>query len=109
MFLAEVDAIKSQMRARLTLQVCDSKLATEGPWLFEAWENLRLPKQFQGGGSTDFTPIFNWIEQQSNAPDMLIYFTDAQGKFPQHEPHYPVLWLIEGKAKIPWGQRIQLN
>lgn len=40
---------------------------------------------------------------------MLLYFTDAEGQFPALEPHYPVIWLIKGKAPVPWGQRIQLN
>jgi predicted metal-dependent peptidase len=39
----------------------------------------------------------------------LLYFTDAEGDFPLSEPHYPVLWLVKGKAPVPWGQRIQLN
>ncbi|MCK5091828.1 MAG: hypothetical protein KAR30_04790, partial [Gammaproteobacteria bacterium] len=39
----------------------------------------------------------------------LIYFTDAEGLFPEQEPEYPVIWLIKGKAAAPWGQRIQLN
>jgi len=40
---------------------------------------------------------------------VLIYFTDAMGKFPQFEPNYPVMWLVKGKEPIPWGSRIQLN
>ncbi len=40
---------------------------------------------------------------------MLIYFTDAEGVFPQNEPHFPVVWLVKGKAKVPFGERIQLN
>ena len=35
--------------------------------------------------------------------------TDAEGRFPQHEPNYPVIWLVKGKEKVPWGQRVQLN
>ena len=34
---------------------------------------------------------------------------DARGEFPKAEPSYPVLWLVKGKEKVPWGQRIQLN
>jgi predicted metal-dependent peptidase len=42
-------------------------------------------------------------------PELLVYFTDAEGKFPDYQPSYPVIWLVKGKAKVPWGQRIQLN
>jgi predicted metal-dependent peptidase len=108
-FVAEIDAIKGQLRARLTLHACDTALAEGGPWVFEPWEEFRLPRQFRGGGGTDFRPVFEWVEQQGRAPDLLLYFTDAEGDFPLSEPHYPVLWLVKGKAPVPWGQRIQLN
>lgn len=68
-----------------------------------------MPREFAGGGGTDFKPIFAWLEQQGKSPDMLLYFTDAEGPFPEFEPHFPVIWLVKGKAPVPWGQRIQLN
>jgi predicted metal-dependent peptidase len=108
-FMSEIDAIKGQLRARILLQACDTTLAGEGPWLFEPWDEFRLPTTIQGGGGTDFRPIFEWISSQGREPDLLLYFTDAQGEFPQAEPTYPVLWLVKGKAPVPWGQRIQLN
>ena len=54
-------------------------------------------------------PAFEWLERQDRAPDLLLYFTDAEGEFPQAAPYFPVIWLVKGKAKVPWGQRIQLN
>jgi predicted metal-dependent peptidase len=108
-FVAEIDALKGQLRARVTLHACDTALAEGGPWVFEPWEEFKLPREFQGGGGTDFRPVFAWVEQQGRAPDLLLYFTDAEGDFPPSEPHYPVIWLVKGKAPVPWGQRIQLN
>lgn len=108
-FLAEVDALKSQLRARIHLVACDSALSSDGPWLFEPWDTLAAPRQFAGGGGTSFVPVFEWVEQQGRRPDLLLYFTDAEGDFPAAEPDYPVLWLVKGKAQVPWGQRIQLN
>lgn len=108
-FLAEINALKGQLRARVTLHACDTALAEGGPWIFEPWEELKLPQEFQGGGGTDFRPIFKWVEQQGRSPDLLLYFTDAEGDFPQSEPSYPVIWLVKGKAPVPWGQRVQLN
>lgn len=107
-FLAEVNAIKGQMQARITLHTCDTQLAADGPWQIEAWEELKLPRTFQGGG-TSFLPPFIWAERQDRQPDLLVYFTDAQGEFPAHEPAYPVLWLVKGRSPVPWGQRVQLN
>ena len=108
-FLAEVNAIKGQMQARITLHTCDTELAADGPWQVEAWEELKLPRAFQGGGGTSFLPPFTWAERQDRQPDLLVYFTDAQGEFPAHEPAYPVLWLVKGRSQVPWGQRVQLN
>lgn len=108
-FLSEANAIKGQVGARITLHACDERLAEDGPWLFEPWEEVAPPAQFQGGGGTRFTPVFEWAARQDHRPDLLVYFTDARGEFPNQEPPYPVLWLIKGKAKVPWGQRIQLN
>lgn len=108
-FLAEVDAIKGQMRARVTLLACDSALAEGAPWVYEPWEELALPGEIKGGGGTSFAPPFAWAERQDRQPDLLLYFTDADGEFPAREPHFPVLWLVKGRAAVPWGQRVQLN
>jgi predicted metal-dependent peptidase len=108
-FLSEIDALKGQVRARITLLACDTEIAQEGPWIFEAWEELRYPKQLKGGGGTNFVPAFSWVNSQDMAPDLVVYFTDAQGTFPNQEPVYPVVWLVKGNAEVPWGQRIQLN
>ena len=108
-FLSEVDQIKAQVRARITLHACDTEVTDDGPWEFEPWDELKLPIKFKGGGGTRFTPVFDWLEKQEMCPDLLVYFTDAEGEFPQQMPMYPVIWLVKGKAPVPWGQRIQLN
>lgn len=108
-FVSEVNAIKGQMRARITVLACDAELSEESPWEFAPWEDIELPESFDGGGGTDFRPVFNWTDESDQQPDLLIYFTDAEGEFPPHEPHYPVIWLVKGKLPTPWGTRIQLN
>jgi len=108
-FLSEVDAIKGQIRARVTLLPCDAELAEGSPWVYEPWEALDPPNQLEGGGGTDFRPVFAWQDNVDVAPDLLVYFTDADGTFPATAPVYPVLWLVKGKRKVPWGERIQLN
>lgn len=108
-FLSEVAALKGQMRARVTLLACDSELADDAPWVFEPWEDFDCPTRIKGGGGTDFRPVFDWVAQQACQPELLVYFTDTKGKFPQREPNYPVIWLVKGKEGVPWGQRIQLN
>jgi predicted metal-dependent peptidase len=108
-FLAEVDALKAQVRAEVTLHACDDKLAEAGPWRYAMWEPLELPDGISGGGGTDFRPVFGWLEDGRLNPDLLVYFTDAEGRFPEVEPTFPVVWLVKGKAPVPFGVRIQLN
>lgn len=108
-FVAEIDALKGQVRARVTLVACDASLVPGAPWRFEAWEPLALPPGLGGGGGTRFTPVFDWIAGEQARPDALLYFTDALGEFPSQAPGYPVLWLVKGNAPVPWGERVQLN
>lgn len=108
-FLAEVNALKGSVNARVTLVACDEQLAADGPWEFEPWQPFELPENFDGGGGTDFRPVFDWLEQEQRRADLLVYFTDAEGHFPTQPPPLPVVWLVKGRAKVPWGERIQLN
>jgi predicted metal-dependent peptidase len=108
-FLSEVNALKGQLRARITLLPCDARLMPGAPFVFEPWEEVRFEGSVTGGGGTSFRPVFEWIGKQDRIPEVLVYFTDALGEFPAREPDYPVLWLVKGRGPVPWGQRIQLN
>ncbi len=108
-FVSEVDALKAQARARVTLVACDDKLDPDGPWEFPPWRPLTLPPLLAGGGGTSFKPVFDWVVRENRRPDLLLYFTDADGEFPQAPPAFPVVWLVHGNRKPPWGECIQLN
>ena len=108
-FVSELDALKSQVRARVTLVACDNKLAENGPWEYEPWDAMEVPHDLEGGGGTDFRPVFDWVETENLNPNLLVYFTDAEGDFPKLAPNYPVVWLVKGKGDVPWGERVQLN
>ena len=108
-FLSEINAIKGQIRARITFLPCDASLAEDAPWVFEPWEAFDMPDRVHGGGGTDFRPVFEWLDGNGVTPDLLVYFTDAQGPFPESPPGFPVVWLVKGREQVPWGERIQLN
>ena len=108
-FFSEINAIKGQIRARITLLCCDAAIGVDFPLYFEAWDDFRFEPRVTGGGGTDFRPVFRWIDRQDIRPDTLVYFTDACGDFPDHEPGFPTLWLVKGKQNVPFGARIQLN
>lgn len=108
-FVTELDALKGQVRARVTLLACDNHVADESPWEFEPWDTMALPDELSGHGGTDFRPVFDWVEHENRCPNILVYFTDAEGDFPAVPPNYPVIWLVKGKGAVPWGERVQLN
>lgn len=63
-----------------------------------------------GGGGTDFRPGVKWAE--SVRPDLLVYFTDGWGSFPDAEPGFPVIWVLVGRGAInesdvPWGHVVR--
>ncbi|MCB1638190.1 MAG: hypothetical protein KDI15_05025, partial [Thiothrix sp.] len=107
--LSEINAIKGQVHAGITLIACDAAIVDGFPRRFEPWEEITLPSRIAGGGHTDFRPVFDWIDTQDQAPDLLLFFTDALGDFPAQAPHYPVLWLIKGRGQPPFGVRVALN
>jgi predicted metal-dependent peptidase len=69
------------------------------------WEG----KALKGRGGTSFIPVFEYIEEEQISPDLLIYFTDGYGSFPEHEPNYPVIWMITSEVEPPTGIRIQFD
>jgi predicted metal-dependent peptidase len=108
-FAAELNALKGELRGRVTLLACDEALDERGPWQFEPWDALRMPPGLRGGGGTRFVPVFEWIERERLRTDVLVYFTDGEGEFPASAPDYPVVWVVKGRAPVPWGDRIQLD
>ena len=108
-FIGEVNSLKSIVGVDVTLHVCDMKLSKDGPWHYPAWQAMEIPQHLPGGGGTDLRPIFDWLYRNNTRPDLLIYFTDAEGPFPRHPPDFPVIWVIKGARQTPWGRRIALN
>lgn len=105
--MAEINAIKDQVRARLLLFACDAALIDGYPRVIEPWEPLPGEPRVAGGGNTDFRPVFDYLDCSDVRPDVLVWFTDARGRMPAMEPAYPVLWLVKGAAPVPWGLRVQ--
>jgi predicted metal-dependent peptidase len=62
---------------------------------------------YVGGGGTSFKPPFKWVEDNDVQPDVLVYFTDLDGDFPDRAPDYPVIWLATKDRPVPWGEVIR--
>ncbi len=65
----------------------------------------------KGGGGTDYKPGFEYIEQDTDMPSCVIYFTDGWcDSFPER-PDHPTLWVSTDKAhfKPPFGEVIYME
>ena len=88
---------------------CDD--GRQGVWV-EKFEKDDVPIKLtpMGGGGTDFRPPFEYLENEDIEPKLLIYLTDGYGTFPEEEPPFPVLWIIDNDhVNPPWGDVIRVN
>ena len=74
--------------------------------------------EIKGGGSTDFRPVFRYIEQLRGKGVLrelggLIYFTDGNGTYPAEKPDYPCAFVYLDdyrEADVPvWAIRQRLS
>jgi len=104
-FLTELEEILQSFRHyEIELIECDHKIQTTTRLTPLEPINYSL----KGGGATDFTPVFEYIENLNEDFKFLIYFSDAQGVFPKIEPIINTLWILTKEAEVPFGEKIIL-
>ena len=103
-FQGVLDLCRPEM---MRLVDCDTQIHQERE--FMPGESL-LQFVPQGGGCTDFRPVFDAIAALPEPPACLIFLTDLEGWFPDTEPDYPVLWANFGnpQTKAPFGHTIHV-
>ncbi|HUN00226.1 MAG TPA: VWA-like domain-containing protein [Halothiobacillus sp.] len=87
-FLNEIDRLRSQISLQLRLITCDNRIHRD-----ERLFGITRWTAVQGGGGTDFRPVFERLQGDA-AVDGLIYCTDLAGQFPLQAPRFPVFWLV---------------
>jgi predicted metal-dependent peptidase len=107
-FSAEISAIAEDLPiSTVKILYCDTDV-TEGPEYTK--DDLPIHLQPQGGGGTDFRPVFTHIAGAHIEPACLIYITDGEGEAPEHAPPYDVLWaLTQDTPPAQWGERLNLR
>ena len=106
--LSEMNAVSLELKPLKTMVIytdCNvAKVEEYGPG--EEIDQLNT----RGGGGTEFTPVFEYLEYHGITPDHLVYFSDMevyQGAFPEHAPDYPVTWLSTSQDyPVPFGDLI---
>jgi predicted metal-dependent peptidase len=107
-FGAELQAILAMNPSLVHLIYADMAV-TEYEMLYT--QDLNLSFAPKGGGGTDFTAVFDFIEHQGIDPCCLLFFTDMECmRYPTFTPAYPVLWIKTGHAGTtpPFGEIIDM-
>lgn len=111
-FAGEVDKLlRSFGKFKLTVLECDTAVRNVTEITSEQPSYYWNTHQFSGGGGTDFTPVFEYIRRKRLRPEVLIFFTDGDGRCPKNRPEYPVLWLLtdDGEAPVEWGFTVKMK
>jgi predicted metal-dependent peptidase len=111
-FAAEIIAVNDGVRPRrLIVMDCDTRVTQVQ--IFERGDAVDLDLQpVRGGGGTSFVDPFKRLADEGIHPAFLVYLTDMDGRFPDEEPSYPVLWAsttpLNRARKAPFGDVVEV-
>lgn len=104
--MSEVNGIMEEIQPlRSHVIYCDSAVGRYDT--FERGQPLEVHPN--GGGGTDFCPVFDKIAEEGIQPKCLVFITDGYGTFPTEAPGYPVLWVMTEDVKPPFGEVIRVE
>lgn len=104
-FGAEIQTIADELQpSRITVMYCDADVQRTDT--FERGDIVTLAAE--GGGGTDFRPVFAAVDASGDIPAVLVYLTDLDGTFPEQAPDYPVVWCKAGgyRSSVPFGDLV---
>ncbi len=107
-FLAEIEGLMlSFPNYIIDLLVCDAALHEHRTFM----SGDSLEYTLKGGGGTDFRPVFETIERDIPGCELLLYFTDLDGRFPVEEPLYETVWVVPeiSAQKVPFGRSLPIG
>jgi predicted metal-dependent peptidase len=61
-----------------------------------------------GGGGTDVSCVFDWVEQEGVESEACIVLTDGYTPFPS-APKYPVFWGMTTHVLAPFGTNVRID
>lgn len=71
---------------------------------------MNAVRKLNGGGGTDFRAPFEELKKRKIAPEVFIYLTDGEGKFPEKRSiRYPTIWVMTKNYKAPFGMTVQMR
>jgi predicted metal-dependent peptidase len=62
-----------------------------------------------GGGGTSIEPVYEWISEQQEMPEVLICFTDGYVTFADPPPIPVIIWAMTTDVKAPYGETVSIK
>jgi predicted metal-dependent peptidase len=62
-----------------------------------------------GGGGTSIKPVYEWISEQQEVPEVLICFTDGYVDFATPPPIPVILWAMTTDVVAPYGETVPIK
>lgn len=109
--LIEILSITSNTKNKVTVIECDNKIRS----IYKLTNENDIRKRSKDNGSTEFTPVFEYIIQNNLRNVVLIYFTDGVGeKELMVKPiNKKTLWVVSGNEELslknPYGEIRRIN
>lgn len=101
--MGELEDIRRRFNAKVYVLDCDADVHSS------KWLNPHEPLPvLNGGGGTDFRPVFEHIQANRLKPDYVVFFTDGYGSFGD-DPGLPVLWVMTSDVVPPFGEVVRVN
>lgn len=106
MFLAEVDSIMNSFENyEIDLLVADAKVQEH--YILTPGDEISY--KLKGGGGTNFESTFQYIQDNIDEVNLMLYFTDGLGNFPKEEVGFDVVWVLtNNELSVPFGRTIFL-
>ena len=111
-YMAELSSIIDDCKpTRITVLWCDAAIHKVDE-IEEAGdlETIKHAGTGGGGGGTDCEPVFDWINESLEKPEVFIGFTDGCVSFPAVVPDIPVIiWAMTTDKDAPFGENVRIN
>lgn len=113
-YLREIGSILEDVRpTRVSVVWCDAAIhdVSEVTDMSDLYD-IQSKGLSGGGGGTSVEPVFDWIKEQHEQPELFIGMTDGYVDFPSDAPHYPTIWASiskPGSVAYPFGEVVDIE
>ena len=104
--LVEILSITSNTKNKVTIIECDNEIRN----IYELRNERDIRKRSKENGSTQFTPVFEYIIENNLRNVVLVYFTDGIGEKELNvKPiNKKIIWIVSGNEQLslkePYGE-----